>query len=121
MYPMSGSERPTLKGRPPRTRMCWSRDGRAAGTRNRFPPRMGGVVHRAPNPALSGLFRRFRWRETFAAGSRLGSDRETAMARTYPTFTCSYRFEGREQVVHIVARDAAEVSRRLRAIGTTAS
>lgn len=42
------------------------------------------------------------------------------MPRTYPTFTCSYRFEGREHVIHVVARDSAEVSRRLRAIGTTA-
>ena len=36
------------------------------------------------------------------------------------TFTCSYQFAGRQHVVHVAARDEAEASHRLRAIGTTA-
>jgi hypothetical protein len=33
--------------------------------------------------------------------------------------TCSYPFDGRENIVHVEAADAAEVSRHLRAIGMT--
>lgn len=36
------------------------------------------------------------------------------------TYTCSYAFDGRRHVVHVMARDEAEASRRLRAIGMTA-
>lgn len=39
---------------------------------------------------------------------------------TWPTFTCTYQFEGKENTVHVQARNEAEVSRRLRAIGMTA-
>ena len=35
-------------------------------------------------------------------------------------FTCSYLFEGRRHVVHVFAKDEAEASRHLRAIGMTA-
>ena len=35
-------------------------------------------------------------------------------------YTCTYRFEDRPHVVHVHARNEAEASRRLRAIGMTA-
>lgn len=43
------------------------------------------------------------------------------MAKARKWFTCSYPFQGRAFSVHIEAVDAAEASRRLRAIGTNGS
>ncbi len=43
------------------------------------------------------------------------------MPRARKWFTCSYPFQGRAFSVHIEATDAAETSRRLRAIGTNGS
>lgn len=39
----------------------------------------------------------------------------------WPTYTCSYRYKGREWIVHVQAEDERSASERLRAIGTTAS
>lgn len=36
------------------------------------------------------------------------------------TYTCSYRCDGRQHVVHVDAANEAEASRKLRAIGMTA-
>ncbi len=43
------------------------------------------------------------------------------MAKARKWFACSYPFQGRAFSVHIEAVDAAEASRRLRAIGTNGS
>lgn len=38
----------------------------------------------------------------------------------WPEFVCEYQFDGARWGIHVIARDAAEASRRLRAIGMTA-
>lgn len=48
---------------------------------------------------------------------RNANEKETPMSKQY---VCTYQHEGRDHGVNIFARDEADASRRLRAIGTTA-